>query len=356
MDPTLKIFEDVYFVLKMGIFHYYVVSLLEGKVFQLDPLCFEGSVFFFSVAKAGNSHFTLMSCGIFFSRKHFQCLNLIFRSRSEQISKHHLSFKDFLAFCTQTNSWDIWFQFDQWHSFFNWVLNREKHPQKHITIGSDIQWHPIPLAHKSVKIRGVFFWCRGENGAFSMPLPLFFQPVVSGLFSYPRFCFWRGSELWLHEHFFLEISQKVMVGSVENDPTFYCKWKEMILLQKKHHFELFPWLWLLEEGFAESKEWNNKKTPIVLKGGTLWIIIVFTPHAINEYLPRLKVILFQEKIQTYIYYCICSHARVELFGESLLIVSHQWALATWKFEYLAIGCSSRNDLTQWFKVIYKPKN
>ena len=178
MDPTLKIFEDVYFVLKMGIFHYYVVSLLEGKVFQLDPLCFEGSVFFFSVAKAGNSHFTLMSCGFFFSRKHFQCLNLIFRSRSEQISKHHLSFKDFLAFCTQTNSWDIWFQFDQWHSFFNWVLNREKHPQKHITIGSDIQWHPIPLAHKSVKIRGVFFGA----GAKTVLFPCLYRCSFNRLF------------------------------------------------------------------------------------------------------------------------------------------------------------------------------
>lgn len=71
------------------------------------------------------------------------------------------------------------------------------------------------------------------------------------------------------------------------------------------------------KGLRNLRNETTKKTPIVLKGGTLWIIIVFTPLESDPF-PREDT-----DIHTYICYCICSHARVELFGESLRIVSYQ---------------------------------
>lgn len=110
-----------------------------------------------------------------------------------------------------------------------------------------------------------------------------------------------------------------------------------------------------EEGFAESKEWNNKKTPKILKGGTVWIIIVFTPHAIKHRIAAWKWSFSKRKYRhTYII------VFVVMQGWNFLVslcesypTNELWQ--QWKFEYLAIRCSSRNDLTQWFKVIYKPK-
>lgn len=172
-----------------------------------------------------------MSCVIFFSRKHFQCLNVIFRSRSETDIKTSPFFQRFRGiksiFYPQTNSWDIWFQFGpKWHRFFNWVLNREKkHPPKthNNRIDPRIQMTESNAISPTSQVIGRNSWERFFSHAWCLSRCPFnvngwlFWQVYSPT---PDFVSGVALNLGCTSMFFLQISQKVMVGSVENDPKF----------------------------------------------------------------------------------------------------------------------------------------